>query len=175
MATVRECPDIAGVLIASPRVFEDERGMFVESFRQEWLPPNAPPMVQGNRADRQSRCIVGLHFHRKQADYWYVPAGRVFVALYDLRESSSTRNHAFTVEMGPQNHFGLYIPPGIAHGFCTLIDSTITYLVDHYYDPEDELGIAWDDPSLGIKWPIASPIVSQRDTNNPKRSEVHVP
>lgn len=171
MAELERSPVIEGVVVVTPRVFADDRGMFVETFRQEWV-PGAPPMVQANRADRQRGCLVGLHFHRHQADYWYVPFGRALVALHDLREGGPTDGASVTLEIGPHDHRGVYIPPGVAHGFYALTDLTITYLVDNYYDPDDELGVAWDDPALGIDWPDRSPILSERDRTNPLRADI---
>jgi dTDP-4-dehydrorhamnose 3,5-epimerase len=172
MPEITRPKEIAGVVVVKPDVHGDNRGRFVETFRQEWLPDGAPPMVQGNRADRKEGALVGLHYHRFQADFWYVPTGRAMVALHDLRESSATDGTTLILEIGEHDHRGVYIPPGVAHGFYALTDMTITYLVDHYYNPADELGVAWDDPDLGISWPGQNPELSQRDRSNPKRSEI---
>ncbi len=129
-------------------------------------------MVQSNRADRKEGALVGLHYHRHQADYWYVPFGRAMVVLHDLRASSATDRATLVLEIGEHDHRGVYIPPGVAHGFYALTDMTITYLVDHYYNPDDELGVAWDDPDLGVTWPSTTPELSGRDRTNPKRSEI---
>src|SRR5918912_4371261 len=94
------------------------------------------------------------------------------VALHDLRASSPTDGQTLILEIGEHDRRGVYIPPGIAHGFYALTDMTITYLVDHYYDPADELGVAWDDPALQIVWPTADPELSQRDRTNPRRGAI---
>jgi dTDP-4-dehydrorhamnose 3,5-epimerase len=172
MPEITRSKEIAGVVIVKPDVHGDNRGRFVETFRQEWLPDGAPTMVQGNRADRKQGALVGLHYHRFQADFWYVPTGRAMVALHDLRGSSPTDGVTLIVEIGEHDHRGVYIPPGVAHGFYALTDMTITYLVDHYYDPADELGVAWDDPALQIVWPTTDPELSQRDRTNPLRSAI---
>ncbi len=172
MAAVLPSTQIIGVVIVEPTLWKDPRGFFAETFRQEWLPEGAPTMVQGNRADRQADTLVGLHYHRFQADYWYAPNGRILAALYDLRASSPTRGHALTVELDDETHRGLYIPPGVAHGFYAITDATITYLVDNYYNPDDELGVAWDDPVLGIEWPGDAPILSDRDRANPRVADI---
>lgn len=78
---------IDGVYIVTPQIFGDERGQFVETYRKEWI-PGAVEMIQANRADRSEGCLVGLHYHRFQADYWYVPFGRALVLLHDLREGA---------------------------------------------------------------------------------------
>ena len=172
MPEIVKSKEIAGVVIVTPDVHGDNRGAFVETFRQEWLPDEAPTMVQGNRADRKEGALVGLHYHRFQADFWYVPNGRAMVVLHDLRASSPTEGVTLVLEMGEHDHRGVYIPPGVAHGFYALTDMTITYLVDHYYDPADELGVAWDDPVLQVVWPTTNPELSQRDRTNPLRSAI---
>ena len=172
MADVMPSDVISGVVVVEPTLWTDPRGFFAETFRQEWLPEGAPLMVQGNRADRSANTLVGLHYHRFQSDYWYVPFGRVLAALHDLRVSSPTRGASLTVELDPIAHRGLYIPPGVAHGFYAITDATITYLVDNYYNPADELGVAWDDPALGIDWPCDAPILSERDRANPRIADI---
>jgi dTDP-4-dehydrorhamnose 3,5-epimerase len=174
--SVHESDVIRGVYVVDPREFGDERGAFVESYRREWV-PGAAEMVQGNRADRAQGCVVGLHWHRHQADYWYVPAGRIRVVLHDLRIGSPTDGATETLEIGgphgaPDRHRAIYIPPGVAHGFATVTDATVTYLVDRYYDPDDELGVAWDDPDVAADWGVEHPILSARDRTNPKRAEI---
>jgi dTDP-4-dehydrorhamnose 3,5-epimerase len=171
MPQIEQSDTIAGVVVVTPDVHGDNRGRFVETFRKEWL-PGAAEMVQSNRADRKEGALVGLHYHRHQADYWYVPFGRAMVVLHDLRASSSTDRATLVLEIGEHDHRGVYIPPGVAHGFYALTDMTITYLVDHYYNPDDELGVAWDDPDLGVTWPSTTPELSGRDRTNPKRSEI---
>jgi dTDP-4-dehydrorhamnose 3,5-epimerase len=134
-------------------------------------------MIQANRADRQQGCVVGLHYHLHQADYWYVPFGRARVVLHDLRDGSPTDGATLTLDLGARedgghDHRGVFIPPGIAHGFASLTDMTITYLVDGYYNPADELGVAWDDPSIGADWGCSNPVLSKRDQTNPGRAEI---
>ena len=108
-------------------------------------------MIQGNRADRQAGAIVGLHYHLHQADYWYVPFGRARVVLHDLRVGSTTEGKTMSFDLGSRadgthDHTGVFIPPGVAHGFGSLTDMTITYLVDGYYNEADELGVAMGRP-----------------------------
>lgn len=165
---------IDGVFVVTPEVHGDERGCFVETYRRSWF-PDGREMLQGNRADRQAGSIVGLHYHLHQADHWYVPAGRARVVLHDLRVGSPTDGVTLVLELGAEaggghDHRGVYIPPGVAHGFSALTDMTITYLVDGYYNPADELGVAWDDPEIAADWGVAEPIVSDRDRKNPARS-----
>jgi dTDP-4-dehydrorhamnose 3,5-epimerase len=176
MASVTESTKINGVFHVVPTVHRDNRGLFVETFRREWI-PSGREMIQANRADRAAGCIVGLHYHLHQADYWYVPFGRARVVLHDLRAGSTTdgATEVFdlgTPDAGESDHAGVFIPPGVAHGFASLTDMTITYLVDGYYNAADELGVAWDDPEIAADWGVTSPELSARDAANPKRAEI---
>ena len=172
MAEFEESPVIAGVVVVTPSVHGDERGVFVETYRRAWF-PTGREMVQGNRSDKQTGAVVGLHFHLHQADYWYVPRGRARVVLHDLRVGSPTDGATLELEIGHHDHRGVWIPPGVAHGFAALSDVTMTYLVDQYYNPGDELGVAWDDPDIGADWAFrGEPVVSTRDRTNPSRREL---
>ena len=176
MATVTESTLITGVFHVEPAVHRDARGLFVETYRREFI-PGAREMIQSNRADRAAGCVVGLHYHLHQADYWYIPFGRARVVLHDLRVGSATEGATECFDLGAwadgtHNHGGVFIPPGVAHGFASLTDMTITYLVDGYYNPSDELGVAWDDPQIAGDWGVDQPELSGRDAANPKRSEI---
>lgn len=129
-------------------------------------------MIQGNRANRQAGALVGLHYHLHQSDYWYVPFGTARVVLHDLREGGPTDGNTWSLDLSGENHLGVYIPPGVAHGFSALTDMVITYLVDGYYNPADELGVAWDDPAIDADWGIENPILSGRDQTNPGRADL---
>lgn len=176
MAVVEPISEIAGAFRVEPVVHRDERGLFVETYREEWF-PDAPPMVQANRGDRAAGTVVGLHFHLHQADYWYVPVGTARVVLFDIREGSPTEGRSWTTDLGTRSdgshrHDGIYIPRGVGHGFAALTDTTISYLVDGYYDPADELGVAWNDPGIGVDWGVTDPVLSARDQANPKRADL---
>jgi dTDP-4-dehydrorhamnose 3,5-epimerase len=176
VATITPSSVIAGVVVVEPTLHRDDRGLFVETYRREWV-PGAREMIQSNRGDRQAGAIVGLHYHLHQADYWYVAFGRCRVVLHDLRDGSPTDGATQTIDLGGRDdgshdHRGVYIPPGVAHGFAALSDMTITYLVDGYYNPSDELGVAWDDPAIGADWGISEPVLSGRDRSNPRRSDI---
>jgi len=129
-------------------------------------------MVQSNRSDKTAGTVVGLHYHLHQADYWYFTRGSALVVLHDLREGSPTDGATLCLEMGDEDGRGVFIAPGVAHGFSALTDLTITYLVDQYYNPDDELGVAWDDPALAVDWRVADPVLSDRDTKNPTRADI---
>ena len=176
MANVTESSEITGVYIVEPDVFGDDRGTFIETYRREWI-PKGREMIQGNRADRVAGSVVGLHYHLHQADYWYVLNGTARVVLHDLRVGSPTDGATLVLQLGAtpeggHDHRGVLIPPGVAHGFAALTDMTITYLVDGYYNPADELGVAWDDPAVGADWGLTDPVLSKRDQTNPARTDI---
>ncbi|MGH9280772.1 MAG: dTDP-4-dehydrorhamnose 3,5-epimerase family protein [Acidimicrobiales bacterium] len=162
---------IVGVVIVQPEAHGDDRGRFVESYRRSWF-SESREMVQGNRSDKVAGSLLGLHYHLHQADYWYVIRGTARVVLHDLREGSPTAGATLVFDMGDTNECGVYIPPGVAHGFAALTDVTMTYLVDQYYSPDDELGVAWDDPEVGADWGLAEPILSGRDQTNPPKADI---
>ncbi len=159
---------IEGVQIANLRVFADERGQFMEIFRQEWFPQVSWAKLQSNRSNSKANVLRGLHYHFHQVDYWYVPFGRIRAGLVDLRRHSPTFMAVQTIEMGEENNIGLFIPIGVAHGFYALTDCTLNYFVNNYYDNSDEFGVAWNDPALGVYWGNTDdPALSPRDINNP--------
>jgi dTDP-4-dehydrorhamnose 3,5-epimerase len=172
-AVVTACAEIQGVFVVEPQVFGDDRGRFVETYRREWV-PGAREMLQANRADRRAGALVGLHYHLHQADYWYVPFGTARMVLHDLRRGGPTEGGTFSVDLSGDNHLGVFIPPGVAHGFAALTDMTITYLVDGYYNPADELGVAWNDPDIGADWGVSDPVLSERDQRNPNRTALEL-
>ncbi|MGH2540257.1 MAG: dTDP-4-dehydrorhamnose 3,5-epimerase family protein [Actinomycetota bacterium] len=153
---------------------DDERGAFTEVFRQEWF-SGLPAMVQSNLSVSRAGVLRGLHFHRRQADYWCVLEGSAFVALVDVRAGSPTQGRSWwdTFDAGTGLR-GLYVPPGVAHGFFALTDMRLQYLVDRAFTGDDEFGFAWNDPSTGIPWPASDPIVSERDASNPSLAEALV-
>ena len=178
MAVMIEPAEIAGVVIAVPEVHDDDRGSFVETWRREWF-VEPVDMVQQNRADRRAGSVVGLHFHLRQSDYWYVTVGLARVVLHDLRVGSPTEGSTLALDLGGQpgtvhDHRGVLIPPGVAHGFAAITDMTITYLVDRTYDRADELSLAWDDPEVAADWGVVDPVLSERDRLAPRRGELLV-
>jgi dTDP-4-dehydrorhamnose 3,5-epimerase len=162
---------IADVELIEPTAFGDDRGRFVETYRREWL-PRGREMIQGNRSEKVAGSLVGLHYHLHQADYWYVLRGTARVALADLRVGSPTELVTMVVDLDGDRERGLFIPPGVAHGFAALSDLLLWYLVDGYYNPNDELGVAFDDPALGVDWGVDKPVVSERDQRNPRVADI---
>jgi dTDP-4-dehydrorhamnose 3,5-epimerase len=178
MPTINESKTISGVMIAHLNSLEDSRGRFRETFRKEWFPQRSWDIVQTNRSDSQPNVLRGLHYHHRQVDYWYVVNGKIRAGLADLRPDSPTYHATQTVEMSAENNLGLFIPIGVAHGFVALEPSTLIYLVDNYYDGDDEFGVAWNDPDLNINWGVSNPILSPRDQNNPLLKDIppeHLP
>jgi dTDP-4-dehydrorhamnose 3,5-epimerase len=171
MPGLEKSKTIQDVVIVTPEVHGDDRGRFVETYRRSWFDLGRE-MIQGNRSDKQEGAVVGLHYHLHQADYWYVVAGRARVVLHDLRRTSPTEGASSVVELEGSGHRALYVPPGVAHGFAALSDLVLFYFVDRTYDPRDELGVAWDDPDLGIDWGVDHPVLSARDAANPRRRDI---
>ena len=173
MATLRESDVIAGVVLVELVAHGDARGRFVETYRREWFADQpCGEMVQASRSDKAAGSLVGLHYHRFQSDYWQIVAGVARVVLHDLRAGSPTEHHTLELDLAGDDDppRGLLIPPGVAHGFAALSDLTLYYLVDHYYNPDDELGVAYDDPEIGANWKVTDPVVSPRDLANPPRA-----
>jgi len=162
---------IADVMIVEPDVHGDARGRFVETYRRQWFPLGRE-MLQSNRSEKAAGALVGLHYHLHQADYWYVLRGKARVVLHDLREGSPTDGVTEVIELTGGEDRGLFIPPGVAHGFAALSDLLLWYLVDGYYNPEDELGVAWDDPDVAAEWGVTDPELSDRDRSNPRRRDI---
>jgi len=164
---------IHGVLTVPLRAFGDERGRFMETFRKGWFPQVNWERIQSNRSDSRAGVLRGLHYHFHQVDYWCVVAGRVRVALADLRRSSPTWLGSATLDIGGDSQLGLFIPVGVAHGFAALTDCTLMYMVNNYYDGgKDEFGVAWNDPQFHIDWGIAAPLLSERDRSNPLLADI---
>lgn len=157
---------IAGVTFVPLEVHPDPRGSFAELYRRSRM-AGAPAMVQANLSRSEAGVLRGLHFHRRQSDLWVPVAGTATAALFDLREGSPTRGRAATFELDASRPSALYIAAGVAHGFAATRPFSLLYLVDREYGDDDEWGVAWDDPDLGIDWPLADPVLSERDRMNP--------
>lgn len=161
---------IADVLIIEPKVFDDERGFFLESFNQRAF--NAATgtelsFVQDNHSRSTKGVLRGLHFQvsQPQGKLVRVVRGSVFDVAVDIRRASPTFGHWAGLELNEDDPRQLWIPPGLAHGFLVLSESAdVLYKTTEYYLPTDETCLAWDDPSVGIQWPLQmSPILSSRD------------
>lgn len=172
MAEIFQSEQIQGVKFVKLRAFTDVRGRFLESFRKEWFPERTWDAMQMNRSDSKQHVLRGLHYHFHQADYWYALTGTLRVGLFDLRRSSPTFGASETLDIGGTNEMGVFIPPGVAHGFVALTDATLVYVVDQYYNAGDEFGVSWNDPALKLAWGVSQPILSERDQENPRLAEI---
>ena len=171
---------IEGVLILEPRVFEDQRGYFFESFNLREFEEKVGHMdfVQDNESKSSYGVVRGLHFQKGehcQAKLVRVVKGRVLDVAVDIRPGSPTFGKHVAVELTEENHLQFLIPRGMAHGFSVLSEEAIfQYKCDNFYCPASEGAIAWDDPDLGIDWKIPADkvILSQKDSHHPRLSEL---
>ncbi|MBY0425261.1 MAG: dTDP-4-dehydrorhamnose 3,5-epimerase [Cytophagales bacterium] len=160
--------ELEGLLEIFPKVFEDERGYFFESYNKTLFFSNGikEEFVQDNQSFSKKGVLRGLHFQLDpyaQGKLVKVTLGKVMDVVVDIRKDSSTygKHASFLLEASKNNM--LYIPPGFAHGFVTLEDAIFTYKCTNVYNKESEGGVLWNDPDLGIDWGVSNPIVSAKD------------
>jgi dTDP-4-dehydrorhamnose 3,5-epimerase len=161
---------IEGLLVLERETLADDRGFFRETFRLAELEQavgGPVGFVQQNHARSRRDVLRGLH-----AEAWdkliYVPHGRVFNAVADIRPDSPTFGKVACFELGGDDRLALFLPTGVANGYCILTEEAdYLYLVTRYYDGSDTRGVMWDDPDLAVPWPIRDPILSKRDRENP--------
>lgn len=172
---------ISGLVLVRPRVFADARGSFMESWRKDEFERAGirADFVQDNVAVSTRRGVLrGLHFQREphaQAKLVRCVAGRIFDVAVDLRAGSPTRGKHVAVELAAESPALLFVPRGFAHGYVTLTDEAVVeYKVDGPYAPAAEGGVAWNDPELGIAWPVKEPLLSERDRGWPGLSGENV-
>ena len=163
---------LPGLKLIKPTVFRDARGFFMETYQQSAYAKMGIEdlFVQDNHSYSQKGCIRGMHFQSSpgQAKLVRVALGTIFDVAVDIRPESPTFGQWEGVELDGENHFQLYIPVGFAHGFCVLSDvAHVLYKVSSAYHPDYEKGFRWDDPEVGIAWPVQHPIVSERDRHSP--------
>ncbi len=181
---------LPGVRFGAVTRHADERGAFRELWRssafgalrpdQSGSPEGVEPrFVQANLSSSAAGVLRGLHYHRRQLDYWVVASGRAFVALVDVRPLTTGTGLRAVVETRELSaDEWVVIPAGVAHGFLALEPLEVLYLVTNEYDGSDELGFAWDDPAVGVPWPRLAvtldgrPILSERDRSNPPLAEL---
>lgn len=166
-----------GLVLIEPDVHADSRGFFVETFSaRAWEGLGVVgEFIQDNHSRSHLGTVRGLHYqsHPGQPKLVRVARGRAWDVVVDLRRRSPTFGQWEGFELDDKRHLQLFIPVGFAHGFCALSSAVdFVYKVGSYYDSATERGIAWDDPSIGIKWPVVSPKVSVRDQSNPRLSEL---
>lgn len=154
-----------GVVLRALTAHDDGRGTFTEVFRSEWRLGAEP--VQWNVVRSAPGVLRGVHAHLRHDDYLIVVSGRAVVGLCDLRGSGPDPGESALIELRGDTPACLVIPHGVAHGFLFEEPSLHMYAVTDYWSPADELGCRWDDPSLGIDWPVAPTTISERDANLP--------
>jgi len=165
-----EIPDIKLVI---SKYYPDERGYFLESFKESEFSANKinAKFVQDNVSFSTKGVLRGLHYQQKpkeQAKLVSVILGEIFDVAVDIRKDSSTYGKWVGQILSEKNHKMLYIPEGFAHGFCTLSDTAnVLYKVTNEYSPENERGIIWNDPNISILWPIKNLIISEKDKKLP--------
>jgi dTDP-4-dehydrorhamnose 3,5-epimerase len=162
--------DIAGLVVIEPKVFGDARGFFLETWNEQRYREAglALPFVQDNLSSSSRGTLRGLHFQnpRSQGKLVWVIAGEVFDVAVDLRRSSPTFGRWHGLTLSGQNRLQFYIPPGFAHGFTVVSETALfAYKCTEFYSPKDELTLRWDDPDVGVSWPLREPVLSEKDKN----------
>jgi dTDP-4-dehydrorhamnose 3,5-epimerase len=172
---------LQGLVVIEPSVHRDERGFFCETYRHNWHSqlgiPAQQQFVQDNHSRSTRGVVRGMHFHIGDgvAKLVRCARGRILDVAVDLRRGSPTYGDWEAVELDEHSMRELYLPVGFAHGFCVLSDQAdVLYKQTAYYDPAVERGIAWNDPDVGIDWPLPADelIVSERDAAAPRLSEI---
>lgn len=173
---------IEGLLVLKPQVFGDKRGFFLETYSRRTFAAAGLDydFVQDNHARSDPKGVLrGLHFQRPpaaQAKLVWVTHGAVFDVAVDLRRSSPTFGRWYGVELSADNFLRLMMPRGFAHGYVTLTEhAEFQYKVDALYSPAHDAGIAWNDPDIGVAWPVRDPILSDKDRAQPLFAEVESP
>ena len=166
---VRET-SLPGVLLVEPQVFRDERGFFLETFSARRLAGTPVPdhFVQDNHSRSAQRVVRGLHYQldHPQGKLVHVARGRIFDVAVDIRRGSPTFAKWFGVELSDENLASLWIPEGFAHGFCVLSEvADVIYKCTSPYEASDDRGIQWNDPTIGIDWPIHDALLSPKDAS----------
>ena len=169
--------NIDGLALIEIGAYGDERGFLLESFREdEWRELGIDlPFVQENHSRSGQGTLRGIHFQTRpgQAKLVRCARGAIWDVAVDLRRDSPTYRQWEGYELSDSNGRQLFVPVGFGHGFCVLSDEAdVTYKLSSYYDPATESGIAWDDPEVGIEWPVSDPVVSERDRTAPGLAEI---
>jgi len=160
--------ELPGLKLLKPRVFRDDRGFFLETYRKEEYRAVgiACEFVQDNHSRSVRNTLRGLHYQSSpgQAKLLRVASGRIFDVAVDIRPESPTFGRWRGVFLDAEDHCQLFIPVGFAHGFCVVSDvSDVLYKVSSPYDARTECTLRWDDPAIGVEWPVSTPILSPRD------------
>jgi dTDP-4-dehydrorhamnose 3,5-epimerase len=169
MPSTFESTSLPGVVLIVPKVFGDARGFLMETYKRSEFEAAGLPvaLVQENHSRSSRGTLRGLHYQREpkaQGKLVRVILGEIFDVAVDIRADSPTYGKWFGATLSADNRKSLYIPPGFAHGFCvTSAEAEVIYKTTAEYAPDHEFGICWDDPALGIEWPVTAPTLSERD------------
>jgi dTDP-4-dehydrorhamnose 3,5-epimerase len=168
---------LPGVVLVEPDVYRDSRGFFLETYHERRYREAgiAATFVQDNHSRSARGTVRGLHFQvrRPQGKLVRALSGEMFDVAVDVRRGSPTFGRWVGATLTGDNFRQIYVPPGFAHGFCILSETgEVEYKCTELYDPEDELGVAWNDPQIGIAWPIAEPLLSAKDKAAPRLRDV---
>jgi dTDP-4-dehydrorhamnose 3,5-epimerase len=163
---------LPGVRIVEPTIFRDDRGFFLETWRADRFADAGitDTFIQDNHSRSVRGTLRGLHWQRRkpQAKLVRVVCGAIFDVVVDVRRGSPTFGHWLGFEMSSDRCTQLYVPVGFAHGFCVLSEvADVEYKCSDVYDPGGESGLIWNDPGVGITWPVSQPILSARDSRHP--------
>ncbi|HSP33864.1 MAG TPA: dTDP-4-dehydrorhamnose 3,5-epimerase [Thermoanaerobaculia bacterium] len=164
---------LPGVLLLQPKVYRDDRGFFLESYRADRFRAAGIPdtFVQDNHSRSQKGVLRGLHYQEPNAQGKLVRCtrGAIFDVAVDIRRGSPHFGKWYGVELNEAKQEMLWVPAGFAHGFCALSDGTdVLYKVTAYYDPKSDRSILWNDPEIGIEWPLRDPRLSPKDAAAPR-------
>jgi dTDP-4-dehydrorhamnose 3,5-epimerase len=165
--------EIPDVILVEPRPFTDDRGLFLETYKKSEFTANGIPLpfIQDNRSRSVRGVLRGLHYQihpKAQGKLVMALTGRIFDVAVDIRMGSPTYGQWVGLTLSAENMRILYIPVGFAHGFCVISGKAdVLYKVTEEYAPEEDRGILWNDPDIGIDWPIAAPILSPKDAQLP--------
>jgi dTDP-4-dehydrorhamnose 3,5-epimerase len=165
-----------GIFIIKPDVFEDDRGFFYESYNSVKLGNHGiiPQFIQDNHSRSIKGTLRGLHYQINpgQDKLVRVTLGEVFDVVVDIRHGSPTFGQWESFVLSDINKLQLFVPKGFAHGFCVLSEwAEFQYKCSEYWSPPDERGICWNDPEIGVEWPISDPLLSAKDQRNSRLSE----
>lgn len=172
---------LEGVKLIEPKVFQDQRGFFMESYNEATFNKAGISchFIQDNHSlSVEAGVIRGLHYQlnpRAQTKLVRVVSGAIYDVVVDIRKTSKTFGQWTGFILSESNKRQLIVPRGFAHGFCTLVPNTeVLYKVDELYSPENDRGILWSDPELGIDWPTSNPILSDKDIVHPLFKEAEI-
>jgi dTDP-4-dehydrorhamnose 3,5-epimerase len=168
---------LTGVYLIEPGVFSDDRGFFMETYHGERYSKEGidSVFVQDNRSHSRKGTLRGLHYQllHGQDKLIYAVTGEIFDVAVDIRRGSPTFGHWVGDFLSAENRRQIFVPKGFAHGFCVISEvADVIYKCSDFYAPDDEYGIFWDDPAVGIEWPLKDVLLSPKDRRNPELSQV---